>query len=121
MEMTFAERVQMAVDEARSAFVISKVRNFTKRAGLRCPEADVRSVVPTSPKIAARPASGRRARYLRLRRAQSERRVPGADGHRRDLPLLRAREGNLLVAHAGVLHHVSRPRGPLEGVARAHR
>ncbi len=44
MGMTCAERVQMAVDEARSAFVTSKVRNLTKRAGLRYPEADVRSI-----------------------------------------------------------------------------
>ena len=44
MGMTCAERVQMAVDEARSAFVTSKVRNLTKRANLRHPEADVRSI-----------------------------------------------------------------------------
>ena len=44
MGVTCAERVQMAVDEARSAFVTSKVRNLTKRASLRCPEADVRSI-----------------------------------------------------------------------------
>ena len=44
MGMTCAERVQMAVDEAHSAFVTSKVRNLTKRAGLRYPEADVRPV-----------------------------------------------------------------------------
>ena len=42
MGMTCAERVQMAVDEAHSAFVTSKVRNLTKRANLRYPEADVR-------------------------------------------------------------------------------
>ena len=34
----------MAVDEAHSAFVTSKVRNLTKRANLRYPEADVRSI-----------------------------------------------------------------------------
>ena len=45
MGMTCAERVQMAVDEAHSAFVTSKVRNLTKRANLRYPEADVRSIV----------------------------------------------------------------------------
>lgn len=44
MGMTCAERVQMAVDEAHSTFVTSKVRNLTKRAGLRYPEADVRSI-----------------------------------------------------------------------------
>lgn len=44
MGMTCAERVQMAVDEARSALVTSKVRNLAKRANLRYPEADVRSV-----------------------------------------------------------------------------
>lgn len=44
MGMTCAERVQMAVDEAHSAFVTSKVRNLTKRANLRYPEADVRSI-----------------------------------------------------------------------------
>ena len=44
MGMTCAERVQMAVDEAHSVFVTSKVRNLTKRANLRYPEADVRSV-----------------------------------------------------------------------------
>ena len=44
MGMTCAERVQMAVDEAHSSFVTSKVRNLTKRAGLRYPGADVRSI-----------------------------------------------------------------------------
>lgn len=44
MGMTCAERVQMAVDEAHSSYVTSKVRNLTRRAGLRYPEADVRSV-----------------------------------------------------------------------------
>ena len=34
----------MAVDEAHSAFVTSKVRNLTRRANLRYPEADVRSI-----------------------------------------------------------------------------
>ena len=40
----FSERVQMAVDEAHSDFITQKVRNLTRRAGLRYPEADVRSV-----------------------------------------------------------------------------
>ena len=40
--MTFAERLQAAVDEAHSQFVTSKVANLTKRARLRYPEADVR-------------------------------------------------------------------------------
>ena len=44
MGMTCAERVQMAVDEARSAFAASKVRNLTKRTNLRCPEADARPI-----------------------------------------------------------------------------
>ncbi|WP_204831399.1 ATP-binding protein [Olsenella uli] len=44
MGMTCTERAQMAVDEARSAFVASKARNLTKRASLRCPEADARSI-----------------------------------------------------------------------------
>lgn len=42
--MAFAGRVQMAVDEAHSDFITQKVRNLTRRAGLRYPEADVRSV-----------------------------------------------------------------------------
>ena len=42
--MAFAERVQMAVDEAHSDFITQKVRNLTRRASLRYPEADVRSV-----------------------------------------------------------------------------
>lgn len=44
MGMACAERAQMAVSEARSAFVTSKVRDLTKRASLRYPEADVRSI-----------------------------------------------------------------------------
>ena len=44
MGMTCAERVQMAVDEAYSSFVSQKVKNLTKRANLRYPEADVRSI-----------------------------------------------------------------------------
>ncbi len=35
--MAFAERVQMAVDEAHSDFITQKVRNLTRRAGLRYP------------------------------------------------------------------------------------
>lgn len=42
--MAFSERVQMAVDEAHSDFITQKVRSLTRRAGLRYPEADVRSV-----------------------------------------------------------------------------
>ena len=42
--MTCAERVQMAVDEAHSAYVTSKIRNLTRRANLRYSEADVRSI-----------------------------------------------------------------------------
>lgn len=44
MGLTCAERVQMAVDEAHSSYISAKVRNLTKRAGLRYPEADVRSI-----------------------------------------------------------------------------
>lgn len=44
MGMTCAERVQMVVGEAHSSFIASKVRNLTKRANLRYPEADVRSI-----------------------------------------------------------------------------
>lgn len=44
MGMTCAERMQMAVDEAYSSFVSQKVKNLTKRANLRYPEADVRSI-----------------------------------------------------------------------------
>lgn len=42
--MTFEERMQMAVDEAHSAFVTAKIENLTKRAQLRYPEADVRTL-----------------------------------------------------------------------------
>lgn len=44
MGMTCAERLQAAVDEAHSSFISQKVRNLTKRASLRYPEADVRSI-----------------------------------------------------------------------------
>ena len=44
MGMTCAERVQMAVDEAHPSYISAKVRNLAKRAGLRYPEADVRSI-----------------------------------------------------------------------------
>lgn len=44
MGMTCSKRVQMAVDEAHSPFVTSKVRNLVKRADLRYPEAEVRSI-----------------------------------------------------------------------------
>ena len=42
--LTFSERIQMAAGEAHSTFISQKVRNLTKRAGLRYPEADVRSI-----------------------------------------------------------------------------
>lgn len=44
MGMSHAERVQMAVDEAYASFVTQKIHNLTKRANLRYPEADVRSI-----------------------------------------------------------------------------
>lgn len=44
MGMTCSERLQMAVDEAHSAFVTQKIRNLVRRANLRYPEADVRSI-----------------------------------------------------------------------------
>lgn len=40
--LSFAERLQAAVDEAHSQFVTSKVSNLTRRANLRYPDADVR-------------------------------------------------------------------------------
>lgn len=40
--MTFEDRLQMAADEARSAFVTSKIENLTKRANLRYPQVDVK-------------------------------------------------------------------------------
>ena len=43
MGMTCAERARTAVGEARSPCAGQKVRNLTKRSGLRYPEADVRS------------------------------------------------------------------------------
>ena len=42
--LTFAERMQMAVDEAHSTFVEGKVHQLTTRAHLRYPEADVRRI-----------------------------------------------------------------------------
>ena len=44
MGMACAERAQMAVDGARSAFATPEVGNLTRRANLRCPEAGVRSI-----------------------------------------------------------------------------
>ena len=44
MGMTLAERMQMAVDEAHSAFVEGKVGQLIKRAHLRYPNADVRRI-----------------------------------------------------------------------------
>lgn len=38
--LTFSERIQMATDEARSSIISQKVRNLTKRAGVRCPDAN---------------------------------------------------------------------------------
>lgn len=42
--MSIESRLQMAVDEAYSDFITQKVKNLTKRAGLRYPDADVRSI-----------------------------------------------------------------------------
>lgn len=42
--MTFTELLQMATDEAHSAFITSKIENLTKRANLRYPQADVRLI-----------------------------------------------------------------------------
>lgn len=42
--LTFSERIQMAADEAYPSFISQKVRNLTKGAGLRYPEADMRSI-----------------------------------------------------------------------------
>ena len=38
--LIFSERIQMATDEARSSIISQKVRNLTKRAGVRCPDAN---------------------------------------------------------------------------------
>lgn len=42
--MACAERAQMAAGGAHSPFATSEVRNLTRRAGPRYPEADVRSI-----------------------------------------------------------------------------
>lgn len=44
MGMVCAECAQTAVDEAYASFASQKVKNLTKRAGLRNSEADVRSI-----------------------------------------------------------------------------
>jgi DNA replication protein DnaC len=44
MGMTFADRLQAAVDDACSQFVTDKVAGLTKRAKLRHPEADIRKL-----------------------------------------------------------------------------
>lgn len=48
--VTCAERVQMAVDEAHSAFVTSKVRNLTRRPACATPRPT--SAPSTSPRSA---------------------------------------------------------------------
>lgn len=42
--LTFTKRIQMAADEVYSSFISWKVRNLSKRAGPRYPEADMRSI-----------------------------------------------------------------------------
>lgn len=42
--MAFAERVQIAVDQAHAAFTHQKVDGLIRRAGLRYPDADLRTI-----------------------------------------------------------------------------
>ncbi|MBR0405308.1 MAG: ATP-binding protein [Eggerthellaceae bacterium] len=42
--MTTAERIQIAVDEAYSAYISQKINGLTRRAHLRFPDADVRKL-----------------------------------------------------------------------------
>lgn len=120
MGMTCAERVQMAVDEAHSSYISAKVRNLTKRAGLRYPEADARSI-DFSDGPRARPDPGGRAGDLRVRRARRQRRAAGADRHGQDLPGVRAGQGRVRQAHQVVLRSPARSRGPVAREPRAAR
>jgi DNA replication protein DnaC len=42
--MSFEQRISLIVDEAYSSFAHSKVEGLIRRAGLRCPEADLRRI-----------------------------------------------------------------------------
>lgn len=44
MGISCADRLQMATDEAYSAYISHKVKNLTTRAQLRYPQADIRSI-----------------------------------------------------------------------------
>ena len=44
MGLTFAERLQMAVDEAYSDYMNKTVASLIKKAKLRIPQADVRTI-----------------------------------------------------------------------------
>ena len=44
MGMAFEERIKLAVDDAHAAFTHAKVDGLIRRAGLRYPDADLRSL-----------------------------------------------------------------------------
>lgn len=110
--MAFAERVQMAVDEAHSDFITQKVRNLTRRAGLRYPEADVRSVDFFEGRGLDRVAVAELATCGFVGRGENVV-LQGPHRHGQDLPGLRAREGRLRQEGEVVLRPPARPRGPL--------
>ncbi len=53
--MPFAERVQLAVDDAHATFNHAKVEGLIRRAGLRYPNADLRRVDLIEQRGAANP------------------------------------------------------------------
>lgn len=120
MGMTCAERVQMAVDEAHSSYISAKVRNLTKRAGLRYPEADARSIDFSDGRGLDRILVAELATCGFAGRG-GQRRAAGADRHGQDLPGVRAGQGRVRQAHQVVLRSPARSRGPVAREPRAAR
>lgn len=76
VSLAFGERIRLAVDDAYTAFTDTKITGLIRRAGLRYPDADLRSVgLGRGPR--AGPLGDRRTGHLRVRDRPPQHRVAG--------------------------------------------
>ena len=103
------ERVRIAVDDAHGMFTESRIGGLIRRARLRYPDADLRSLQPAwGTRTETR--GDQPARNLRMDRTQQGRRHPGIQRQRQDLAGMRPGTPGMPQPVPHPLHAHARPR-----------
>lgn len=113
MPLNHAEVVGLAVDNAYGGYTDAKIQRLVKRAGLRYPQADLRTIDLAEERGLDRGVL--RTRRRQLPRIASERRVPGSHRIGQVVPAMRVGEIRVQGTLPGLLHTDARPRGTGRG------